>query len=80
MSRTLSQEVQFYLDRSQEALITLLRSILTNPRLTPEEQFTALKSLGEHHRQIWGLVEGKLAEGERKGLELAYGADEGGVR
>jgi hypothetical protein len=71
VSSNVVEDVQFHLDRSQEAVLTLLRSILSNPRLAPEEQFVALKAIGSHYRTVAELVEGKLREGEKRGLQLA---------
>jgi hypothetical protein len=70
-SRSKEQEVQFYLDRSQEALITVLRSIIGNPRMSSEEQFRILRTLEQHHRQIADLIGQRLTDGERQGYELA---------
>ncbi len=70
-SSAVTQDVQFHLDRSKESVVSLLRSILSNPRLSPEDQFAALKAIGAHHRAISELVESKLSEGERRGLQLA---------
>ncbi len=70
-SRSKQEEVQFYLDRSQEALVTVLRSIIGNPRMSGEEQFSVLRALEQHHRQIAELIGQRLTDGERKGYELA---------
>ena len=70
-SRSKQEEVQFYLDRSQEALLTVLRSVIGNPRLGGEEQLEVLRSLGSHHRQISDLIDQRIAQGEKKGYELA---------
>jgi hypothetical protein len=70
-SRSKEQEVQFYLDRSQEALVTVLRSIIGNPRLSGDEQFHILRMLEQHHKQIAELIGQRLTDGERRGYELA---------
>ncbi len=69
--RSKQEEVQFYLDRSQESLLTLLRSIIGNPRLPEAEQFHVLKMMEEHHRQIAELIGQRLTAGEKRGYELA---------
>jgi hypothetical protein len=70
-SRSKEKEVQFYLDRSQEALITTLKSIIGNPRMSDDEQFSCLRTLEQHHRQIAELIGQRLYDGERQGYELA---------
>ena len=70
-SRTKEEEVQFYLDRSKESVVTILRSIISNPRLSEQERFGTLRQIAEHHRFIAELVQQRLDEGERRGYELA---------
>lgn len=64
-------EVQFYLDRSKDALLAVLRSVLTNPRLSDDDRVQLLRMLSEHHHQIHELLDGKIQQGERNGIELA---------
>jgi|LakMenEpi03Aug12_release.lakeMendotaPanAssembly.Ray.scaffolds.fasta_scaffold209890_2 hypothetical protein len=70
-SRSKEGEVQFYLDRSKESVVTLLRSILGNPRLTESEQFKFLHDIAQHHGAIADFIAQKLSEGEEKGHRLA---------
>ncbi len=65
------QEVQFYLDRSQDSLLTVLRSIIGNPRLQADERLTALKMMGDFHHQVADFIWQKICEGESKGYALA---------
>lgn len=65
------QEVQFYLDRSQDSLLTVLRSIIGNPRLQADERLTALKMMGDFHHEVADFIWQKICEGESKGYALA---------
>lgn len=65
------QEVQFYLDRSQDSLLTVLRSIVGNPRLQGDERLTALKMMGDFHHEVANFIWQKICEGESKGYILA---------
>lgn len=65
-------EVQFYTDRSKDALLTFIRSVLQNPRISDEERLQALKMMAEHHGQIAQFIAGRILEGERKGMEMAH--------
>ena len=71
MTSSKQNEVQFYLDRSREAVVTILRSIISNPRLSDEERFSALKQIAGHHNDITELVGSRLTAGEQKGYSLA---------
>jgi hypothetical protein len=66
------EEVQFYTDRSKDALLTLIRSVLQNPRISDVERLEALKMMAEHHGQIAEFIAGRILEGERKGMEMAH--------
>jgi hypothetical protein len=70
-NRSKIEEVQFYLDRSQECLVAVLRSIITNPRLPEEEKFHSLKMLADHHQMVASFVSQQLREGELKGYKIA---------
>lgn len=65
------QEVQFYLDRSQDSLLAALRSIVGNPRLQADERLTALKMMGDFHHEVADFIWQKICEGESKGYALA---------
>jgi hypothetical protein len=65
------QEVQFYLDRSQDSLLAVLRSIVGNPRLQGDERLTALKLMGDFHHEVANFIWQKICEGESKGYEQA---------
>jgi hypothetical protein len=65
------QEVQFYLDRSQDSLLTVLRSIVGNPRLQGDERLTALKMMGDFHHEVANFIWQKICEGESKGYAQA---------
>lgn len=65
------QEVQFYLDRSKESLITTLKSILGNPRLSLEEQVSYMRMMSDHHRDIFEFIEQKLDSGKQQGRAMA---------
>lgn len=69
--RSKLSEVQFYLDRSKDALLAVLRSVLANPRLSDDDRVQLLRMLSEHHHQIHELIDGKIQQGERNGIELA---------
>lgn len=71
VSRSKEEEVRFYTDRSQEALITVLKSVMYNPRLSDRERFDAFSLIEQHHRAIADFVHQRLCDGERKGYELA---------
>jgi hypothetical protein len=64
-------EVQFYLDRSKESVITLIKSIIGNPRLPDEVQYASLHLIADHHAAVAELIEAKLRAGEEAGLALA---------
>ncbi len=66
------EEVQFYTDRSKDALVTIIRSVVQNPRISDEERLKALKMMAEHHSQIAEFIAGRILEGERKGMEMAH--------
>ena len=66
------EEVQFYTDRSKDALVTIIRSVVQNPRISDEERLHALKMMAEHHSQIAEFIAGRILEGERKGMEMAH--------
>ncbi len=65
------QEVQFYLDRSQDSLLAVLRSIVGNPRLQGDERLTALKLMGDFHHEVANFIWQKICEGESKGYAQA---------
>lgn len=71
------QEVQFYLDRSQDSLLLVLRSIVGNPRLQADERLTALKMMGDFHHEVANFIWQKICEGESKGYALASDHNEG---
>jgi len=45
-------EVQFYLDRTIDAAVKIMKSIVHNPRLTTEEQIGALRRIADFHGSI----------------------------
>ncbi len=63
------EEVQFYLDRSLDALVTLLRSIIDNPRVPDTERVEALRKLADHHGSIANFIFARISAGEQQGLE-----------
>lgn len=65
------EEVQFYLDRSQDSLLTMLRSIVANPRLHNDERLTALKMMGDFHHQVADFIWQKICDGESEKYALA---------
>ena len=68
--RSKAEEVQFYLDRSKEALLMVLRSIIDNPRLANQERIDSLRVLVEHHASIANFITTRITDGENKGREL----------
>ncbi len=70
-SRSKDDEIQFYLDRSKESIVTVLRSVLGNPRLSDVEQFKILATIADHHRSIAATIDDRLRAGEETGLRLA---------
>ncbi len=73
-NRNKIDEVQFYLDRSQDALLTVLRSVVGNPRLQGDERLNALKMMGDFHHQVAEFIWQKICEGENKGYAMASDA------
>lgn len=71
LCRTKLNEVQFYLDRSKDSLLATLRSVISNPRLSDEDRMLLLRMMGDHHRQVFELIDSRIQEGERKGTALA---------
>lgn len=69
-SRIKIEEVQFYLDRSQDSMLAVLRSIIGNPRLQLDERMSALKLMGDFHQQVADFIWQKICEGECKGYAL----------
>jgi hypothetical protein len=47
-----SKEVQFYLDRTIDSAVMIMRSIVHNPRLSTEEQIAAIKCIADFHASI----------------------------
>lgn len=64
-------EVQFYLDRSKESMLTLLKSIISNPRIPEADRFKLLQQIAEHHAMIAQLIGQRLIAGEERGMQLA---------
>ena len=64
-------EVQFHIDRSKDSVLSTLRSIITNPRLSDEDRMLLLRMMSDHHRQIFELISGRIEQGERNGTALA---------
>ncbi len=62
-SKSKIEEVQFYLDRSLDALITLIRSIVDNPRIPENERFQAMCMLAEHHGSITQSLAARISAG-----------------
>ncbi len=71
VSRSKEEEVRFYTDRSQEALLTVLKSVMYNPRLAEAERFEALKLIEQHHRMIADFMQQRICDGEKKGYAMA---------
>lgn len=71
VSRSKEEEVRFYTDRSQEALLTVLKSVMYNPRLADSERFEALKLIEQHHRMIADFMLQRVSDGEQKGYQMA---------
>lgn len=69
--RSKIEEVQFYLDRSQDSLLAMLRSILTNPRISDDERMHALRMMSAHHQEVFEFIAARILDGERRGLEMA---------
>lgn len=69
-SRPKQEEVQFYLDRSKHALVTILRSIIENPRVADDERLDLLRGLADHHGAIADFILARIKDGEQKGREL----------
>ena len=79
VSRSKAEEVRFYSDRSQEALITVIKSIMYNPRLNDAERIDTLRAIEEHHRMIADFIQQRICDGERKGYEMAGAGSPTGV-
>ncbi len=75
-NRSKIDEVQFYLDRSQDSLLAVLRSIVGNPRLQGDERLNALKMMGDFHHEVANFIWQKICEGENRGYALASDAIE----
>lgn len=65
-SRSKQEEVQFYLDRSKHALVTVLRSIIENPRIEDGERLDLLEMLAGHHGSIAEFILERIQDGEKK--------------
>ena len=72
--RTKLEEVQFYLDRSQEAFITVLKSITDNPRLSAEERINYLRAIFNHHTAFSTFIEETVLNGKRRGYDMVVEA------
>jgi hypothetical protein len=66
-SRSKIEEVQFYLDRSQDALNLVVRSILDNPRIPDLERLMAFRMLAEHHASIATFIASRITGGAMQG-------------
>lgn len=66
-SRSKIEEVQFYLDRSQDALNLVVRSILDNPRIPDLERLMAFRMLAEHHATIATFIASRITGGAMQG-------------
>ncbi len=71
LCRSKLSEVQFYLDRSKDSLLATLRSVITNPRLSDDDRMLLLRMMSDHHHQIFELIDSRIEQGERKGMEMA---------
>jgi hypothetical protein len=69
--RSKIEEVQFYLDRSQDALNMVVRSILDNPRIPDLERMMAFRMLAEHHGAIAVFIASRVTEGASQGYAKA---------
>lgn len=69
--RSKIEEVQFYLDRSQDSLLATLRSILTNPRISDDERLQALRMMSDYHQEVFEFITARILDGEQRGLEMA---------
>ncbi len=47
-----SEEVKFYLDRTIDSALQVMRSIVGNPRLSTEEQIAAIQAIADFHGSI----------------------------
>ncbi len=74
-SRSKIDDVQFYLDRSQDSLITLIRSIIENPRIPDLERLQALQMLADHHQYIADFISSKISSGEQQGVQKRVADD-----
>ena len=64
-------EVQFYLDRSKDSLLSTLRSVITNPRLSDADCMVLLRMMSDHHLAVHQLISGRIEQGEQNGLAMA---------
>jgi hypothetical protein len=55
-----SQEVQFYLDRSIDSAVMIMRSILENPRLSVADRIDALSQIANHHSSLALMLQTRL--------------------
>lgn len=55
-----SQEVQFYLDRSVDSAVLIMRSVLENPRLELADKLEALALIANHHSTLALMLQTRL--------------------
>lgn len=70
------KEIHFHVDRSTEAATTLLKSIVENPRLDAEQQFSLLVKLARHHQDIVAQIGGSMIAGQSMFLAGLASPDE----
>ncbi len=54
------QEVQFYIDRSVESFLMIMRSILENPSIPQAERYAAVKQVADYHATLALMLETRL--------------------
>ncbi|MCB0354638.1 MAG: hypothetical protein KDD64_13975 [Bdellovibrionales bacterium] len=66
--QTKEQELQFHLDRTRDSALQMLRSIVNNPTLQPDQQLALLHSLSTKHFDISRFIELTIRAGIDQGL------------
>lgn len=63
------RELEFHADRIKDASLGQLRSIISDPRLAPEEQFYLLQCLSKRYTDLGEFIHQELLAGALQGIE-----------
>lgn len=57
-----SEKVEFYLDRSKEAAVRIVHSLITDPSISQADVLRLIKEIADHHDTIAAFIFDKLGE------------------